>query len=98
MIDTLSQYAPNLPDVITHRQVLTPWDIDQQMGLTNGNIFHGELTLHQLFCMRPTVGYADFTTPVKGYYQGGSGTHPGGGVTGASGRLAALRMLKDGIR
>jgi len=98
VVDTLSQYAPNLPNVVTHRQVMTPWDIDREMGLTNGNIFHGELTLHQLFCMRPTVGSADFTTPLKGYYQAGSGTHPGGGVTGASGRLAALRVLKDGIR
>ena len=98
VVDALSEYAPNLPGAITHRQVLTPWDIDQDMGLTNGNIFHGELTLHQLFCMRPAVGYADYTTPLKGYYQAGSGTHPGGGVTGASGRLAALRVLKDGIR
>ncbi len=95
VIDTLAQFAPNLPDAILHRQVLTPWDIDRDMGLTDGNIFHGELSLHQLFCMRPTVGYADFTTPIESYYQAGSGTHPGGGITGASGRLAALRILQD---
>lgn len=98
VVDTLAQYAPNLPDAILHRQVLTPWDIDRDMGLTDGNIFHGELSLHQLFCMRPTVGYADYTTPLRGYYQAGSGTHPGGGVTGASGRLAALKILKDAPR
>lgn len=77
--------------------MLTPWDIDRDMGLTDGNIFHGELSLHQLFCMRPTVGHADYTTPVRGYYQAGSGTHPGGGVTGASGRLAALKILKEAL-
>ena len=95
VIDTLARFAPNLPRAILHRQVLTPWDIDRVMGLTQGNIFHGELTLHQLFCMRPAVGWADFTTPLAGYYQCGSGTHPGGGITGASGRMAALKVLKD---
>jgi len=97
VIDTLSEYAPNIRSAILHRQVLTPQDIEDQMGLTRGNIFHGELSLHQLFSMRPAVGWADFTTPIRGYYQCGSGTHPGGGITGASGRLAALRVLKDGI-
>jgi phytoene dehydrogenase-like protein len=95
VVDTLAQYAPNLPGAILHRQVLTPWDIDRVMGLTDGNIFHGELTLQQLFCLRPAVGWADFTTPLPNYYQCGSGTHPGGGITGASGRMAALRVLKD---
>ena len=97
VIDTLAQYAPNLPSAILHRQVLTPWDIDRMMGLTQGNIFHGELTLHQLFCLRPAVGWADFTTPLTNYYQCGSGTHPGEGITGASGRMAALRVLKDHV-
>ncbi len=95
VVETLAQYAPNLPGAILHRQVLTPWDIDRKMGLTEGNIFHGELTLHQLFCLRPAAGWADFTTPVRSYYQCGSGTHPGGGITGASGRLAALKILGD---
>jgi phytoene dehydrogenase-like protein len=98
VIDTLAQYAPNLPGAILHRQVVTPMDIEGQMGLTEGNIFHGELSLQQLFCMRPAVGWADFTTPLKNYYQAGSGTHPGGGVTGASGRLAALQILKGDLR
>ena len=98
VVGTLAQYAPNLPDAILHRQVLTPWDIETQMGLTAGNIFHGELSLQQLFCMRPAVGWADYTTPLENYYQAGSGTHPGGGVTGASGRLAALKILKSSRR
>jgi phytoene dehydrogenase-like protein len=93
VIDTLAEYAPNLPGAILHRQVLTPWDIERTMGLTGGNIFHGELSLQQLFCMRPAAGWADFTTPIRGYFQAGSGTHPGGGVTGASGRLAAMKIL-----
>jgi phytoene dehydrogenase-like protein len=97
VIDTLSQYAPNLRELILHRQVLTPKDIEDTMGLTGGNIFHGELSLHQLFAMRPAVGWADFRTPIHGYYQCGSGTHPGGGITGGSGRLAALAVLGDGL-
>ncbi|MFQ5550980.1 MAG: phytoene desaturase family protein [Gemmatimonadales bacterium] len=98
VVDTIAEYAPNLPDAILHRQVLSPWDIERDMGLTQGNIFHGELTLHQLFCLRPAVGAANFRTPLKNYYQCGSGTHPGGGITGASGRLAALEILKDNPR
>ena len=97
VINTLAQYAPNLPGAILHRQVLTPWEIERDMGLTSGNIFHGELSLNQLFCMRPIPGWADYTTPVKNYYQAGSGTHPGGGVTGATGRLAAFKILKGGV-
>jgi phytoene dehydrogenase-like protein len=97
VVNTLAEYAPNLPGAILHRQVLTPWDIERDMGLTSGNIFHGELSLHQLFCMRPVPGWADYTTPLKNYYQAGSGTHPGGGVTGASGRLAALKILQGGV-
>jgi phytoene dehydrogenase-like protein len=98
VVDTLAQYAPNLPDAILHRQVLTPWDMENQIGLTAGNIFHGELSLQQLFFMRPIAGWTDFTTPLERYYQAGSGTHPGGGITGASGRLAAMKILKDGPR
>jgi phytoene dehydrogenase-like protein len=94
VISTLGEFAPNLKDVILHKQVLTPWDLEQTIGLTEGNIFHGELTLDQLFCFRPAVGWADYRTPIRGYWQCGSGTHPGGGIMGASGRLAALEMLK----
>ena len=95
VIDTLTEYAPNLRDAILHRQVVTPWDMQRTFGLTQGNIFHGELSLHQLFFMRPAPAWADYRTPIKNYYQCGSGTHPGGGISGASGRLAALNILKD---
>lgn len=93
VIDTLAEYAPNIRDIILHRQVLTPWDMQEEFGLTEGNIFHGELSLHQLFFLRPASPWADYTTPIHGLYQCGSGTHPGGGISGASGRLAALTML-----
>ena len=95
VVDTLSEYFPNIKDIILHRQVLTPLDIERTIGLTQGNIFQGELSLSQLFFLRPAPGYADYRTPLPGYYQCGSGTHPGGGITGAPGRLAALRILKD---
>jgi len=95
VINTLAEYAPNIKNAIIHRQVLTPWDIEKQMGLTEGNIFHGELLLHQLFFLRPVPGWADFRTPVRAFYQCGSGTHPGGGIMGAGGRLAALEILKE---
>jgi phytoene dehydrogenase-like protein len=95
VINTLAEYAPNLPEAIIHRQVMTPMDMQEVMGLTEGNIFHGELSLHQLFFYRPAPAWSDYRTPVRGYYQCGSGTHPGGGVCGASGRLAALEILKD---
>ena len=95
VIDTLAQYAPNLPGAILHRQVLTPWDMERDIGLTQGNIFHGELSLHQLFFLRPAPSWADYRTPLENFYQCGSGTHPGGGISGASGRLAALTVLQD---
>ena len=94
VIDTLSEYAPNLKSAILHRQVVTPADLERDFGLTEGNIFHGELALHQLFFMRPTPEWARYDTPIRGYYQCGSGTHPGGGITGAPGRLAAMRILE----
>ena len=95
VIDTLAEFAPNIKDIILHRQVLSPWDMEQQMGLTQGNIFHGELTLEQLFFLRPVPGYADFTTPLKRFYMCGSGCHPGGGIMGAPGQLAAQRIIAD---
>jgi len=94
VIDTLSRDIPNLEEIILHRQVLSPWDMEQQMGLTQGNIFHGELSLGQLFFLRPVPGYADFTTPVRDFYMCGSGCHPGGGVMGAPGQLAAQKILR----
>jgi phytoene dehydrogenase-like protein len=95
VIDTLSEYAPNLKNIILHRQVVTPWDLEQEFGLTEGNIFQGELTLDQLFFLRPVPGWAKYRTPIKNLYMCGACTHPGGGVMAASGRLAALEILKD---
>jgi phytoene dehydrogenase-like protein len=86
---------PNLKDLILHRQVLTPVDIERTVGISQGNIFHGELSLSQLYFLRPAAGYAKYKTPIKGYWQCGSGTHPGGGIMGAPGRLAALEALKE---
>jgi phytoene dehydrogenase-like protein len=97
VIDTVAQFAPNLKSIMLHRQVLTPADIEKITGLTEGNIFQGELGLNQLFFLRPAPSWARYRSPVRGYYQCGAGTHPGGGIMGASGRLAALEMLRDGV-
>src|SRR5512140_3258269 len=97
VISTIEQYAPNIRQAIVGMQVITPKDIERIAGITGGNIFHGELLLHQIFFLRPTPQWADFRTPLKGYYFGASGAHPGGGVMGAAGMLAAKEMLKDGI-
>ncbi|HEX5045135.1 MAG TPA: NAD(P)/FAD-dependent oxidoreductase [Candidatus Polarisedimenticolaceae bacterium] len=96
VVATLARYAPNLPSLILHRQVLTPADIETMTGLSEGNIFQGELALQQLFFLRPVPRWARYRTPIQGYWQCGAGTHPGGGIMGASGRLAALEMLKGG--
>jgi phytoene dehydrogenase-like protein len=96
VVDTLTQYAPNLRNAILHRQVITPADIERITGLTEGNIFQGELALHQLFFLRPAPRWAKYRTPIRHLYQCGSGTHPGGGIMGASGRLAAMQILADG--
>lgn len=95
VIDTLSEYAPNLKNLIIGRQVRSPKDIEDTTGLTQGNIFQGELSLSQLLFLRPAAGWAKYRTPIAGYYQCGSGTHPGGGISSAPGRLAALEILKD---
>lgn len=94
VIDTLAEYAPNIKRAIIHRQVITPKDIEEVTGLTEGNIFQGELALHQLFFMRPAAEWAQYKTPVAGFWQCGAGTHPGGGIMGASGRLAAMEILR----
>jgi phytoene dehydrogenase-like protein len=96
VVNTVESFAPGFKSQILHRQVITPLDIERITGLSEGNIFAGELALHQLFFLRPAPGWAKFATPVRGFYQCGSGTHPGGGIMGASGRLAAMRILKDG--
>ncbi len=95
VIDTLAEYAPNIKNIIIGRQVLTPLDLEREFGLTQGNIFQGELSLEQLFFLRPVPGWAQYRTPIKNLYMCGSATHPGGGIMGASGRLAALEILKD---
>lgn len=96
VIDTLAEYAPNLPNLVLHRQVLTPLDLEREWGLSEGNIFQGELTLEQLFSFRPAPGWARYRTPVRGLYLCGAGAHPGGGIMGAPGRNGALRILRDG--
>ncbi len=95
VIETISEYAPNLKSIIVGKQVITPLDIERQTGLTEGNIFQGELSLEQLFFLRPVTGWARYRTPIRKLYMCGSATHPGGGVMGAPGRLAALEILKD---
>jgi phytoene dehydrogenase-like protein len=95
VINTIAEYAPNIRDIILHKQVITPLDLEREWGLTEGNIFQGELSLEQLFFLRPVPGYAQFRTPIKNLYMCGSATHPGGGIMGGPGRLAALEILKD---
>jgi len=95
VVDAFARFAPNFRSTILHRQVLTPADIEDITGLTDGNIFQGELALHQLFFLRPAPGWAKFRAPLRGLYQCGAATHPGGGIMGAGGRLAAIEILKD---
>jgi len=95
VVRTIAQYAPNVPGAIVARQVVTPLDLERTYGLTEGNIFHGDLSLDQLFFMRPVPGWAQYRTPVEGLYLCGAGAHPGGGVTGAPGRNAAHQVLRD---
>ena len=94
VVDTIAEYAPNIRDAIVHRQVLSPWDLEQRFGLTHGNIFHGEITPDQIFFLRPAPGWARYRTPIDGLYLCGAGTHPGGGVMGACGRNAAREALR----
>ncbi|HEY3155059.1 MAG TPA: NAD(P)/FAD-dependent oxidoreductase [Candidatus Eisenbacteria bacterium] len=95
VVKTLARYAPNIESLILHRQVLTPADIERITGLSEGNIFQGELALQQLFFLRPVPAWAKYRTPIRGYWQCGAGTHPGGGIMGASGRLAAVEILRN---
>ncbi len=93
VIDTIADYAPNIRDIILHRQVLTPLDIEREFGLTEGNIFQGELTLEQLFFARPVPGWAQYNTPIRNLWMCGAATHPGGGIMGAPARNCARRIL-----
>ncbi|MFQ5946709.1 MAG: phytoene desaturase family protein, partial [Anaerolineae bacterium] len=95
VIDTLAEYAPNVTSAIIAREVLTPWDLEQEFGLTEGNAYQGEITPDQLFFLRPAPGWADYRSPVKGLFLCGAGTHPGGGVMGASGMNASREILRD---
>jgi phytoene dehydrogenase-like protein len=95
VVRKIGEYAPNVPGAIVARQVLTPLDLERTYGLTEGNIFHGDLALDQLFFMRPVPGWSQYRTPVAGLYLCGAGAHPGGGVTAAPGRNAARQVLKD---
>jgi phytoene dehydrogenase-like protein len=95
MIETVDRYAPGFKASVIGRQVFSPLDLEQVFGLTGGDIFHGALTLDQLFWSRPVLGYADYRGPLKGLYHCGSGAHPGGGVTGAPGHNAARAILAD---
>jgi phytoene dehydrogenase-like protein len=96
VVDTLAEYAPNIRSVIRDRQVLTPLDLEREFGLSEGNIFQGELTLEQLFFLRPAPGWAQYRTPVRHLWMCGSAAHPGGGIMGAPGRNAARRILGQG--
>ena len=91
----IGQFAPNVPAAVVARQVLTPLDLERDYGLTEGNLFHGDICPDQLFHMRPVPGWARYATPVEGLYLCGAGAHPGGGVTGAPGYNAARRVLAD---
>jgi len=95
VIRKIAEYAPNVPNAIIARQVLTPLDLERTYGLTEGNIFHGDLRLEQLFFMRPVSGWSQYRTPIDGLYLCGAGAHPGGGVTGAPGHNAAHQVLRD---
>ena len=94
VISLIEEYAPNIRRIIEHRQVLSPLDLERRFGITGGNIFHGEMSLDQMFVMRPVAGWARYRTPVAGLYLCGSGAHPGGGVMGAPGFNCAREMLK----
>jgi phytoene dehydrogenase-like protein len=95
-VATVTRFAPNFRTSILARQIHTPLDLERKFGLTNGDIFHGVLALDQLFSARPILGYANYRSPIKALYLCGSGTHPGGGVTGLPGRNAAREILRDG--
>jgi phytoene dehydrogenase-like protein len=94
VMSLIAEYAPNIRSIVEHRQVLTPLDLERRFGITGGNIFHGEMSLDQMFVMRPVAGWARYRTPVPGLFLCGSGAHPGGGVMGAPGYNCAREMLR----
>lgn len=94
-IDIMAEYAPNIKDIIIDRHVVSPLDLEQEYGMTGGSLFHGDMSVDQLYCMRPVPGWARYRTPVRNLYMCGSGTHPGGGVMGAPGHNCAREILSD---
>ncbi|MBL8518070.1 MAG: NAD(P)/FAD-dependent oxidoreductase [Betaproteobacteria bacterium] len=96
IIDTVTRHAPNFKASVIARQIHTPLDLERKFGLVGGDIFHGKLSLNQLFSARPVLGFGNYRLPVKGLYLCGSGAHPGGGVTGVPGHNCAREILKDG--
>jgi phytoene dehydrogenase-like protein len=95
VVKTLSQYAPDFPQLVEDAQIITPKDLEDKYGLSGGHIFHGELALDQFFTMRPLLDWARYRTPIQNLYLCGSGTHPGAGLTGGSGANAAREILKE---
>ncbi len=95
VVDTLAEHVPNLKDILLHKHIMTPWDLENTFGLTSGHIFHGELALQQIFFLRPSPQWSNYRTPIKNFYMCGSSTHPGGCITGAPGRNAAIAILED---
>ena len=95
MIETVNNYAPNFKAAVLGRQIKSPLDLERTFGLVGGDIFHGALTLDQMFSARPMLGYGNYRGPLQGLYMCGAGTHPGGGVTGAPGHNAAREIISD---
>jgi phytoene dehydrogenase-like protein len=91
----ITELAPNFESLIEHRHILGPYEMEQEYGLIGGNIMHGDLQLDQMFSWRPVARWSDYRSPVRGFYLCGAGTHPGGGVSGASGHNAAREILRD---
>jgi phytoene dehydrogenase-like protein len=95
VLDLIEEYAPGFKQLVLARQVISPVDMEEIYGLTGGNIFHGDMTVDQLYSLRPLAGWARYRTPIRRLYLCGSGTHPGGGVMGAPGYNAAREILHD---
>jgi phytoene dehydrogenase-like protein len=95
VVKKLSEYAPGIAELIEEGQIITPKDLEETYGLSNGHIFHGELALDQFFTMRPLLDWARYGTPIRNLYLCGSGTHPGAGLTGGSGANAAREIVKE---
>jgi len=95
VFDAIDNYAPGFSNTVEFCDMLTPPDLEEIFGLTNGNLFHGAMTLNALYAARPAPGYNSYKTPIKGLYRCGASAHPGGGVMGAPGRNSALTILKD---